>query len=121
MKKILVVDDNVVNLKVVDKILKTNEDYKPVLIPSGKKALQFLEKNVPDMILLDILMPEMDGFEVLKSIKKVPALAEIPVLFLTADEGADLREKIKAAGAQGCLKKPFDKDDLLNLVKQNLV
>ena len=43
MKKILVVDDNVVNLKVVDKILKVNEDYKPVLIPSGKKALQFLE------------------------------------------------------------------------------
>ena len=54
MKKILVVDDNVVNLKVVDKFLKVNEDYKPVLIPNGKKALQFLEKNTPDLILLDV-------------------------------------------------------------------
>lgn len=120
MKKILVVDDNVVNLKVVDKILKTNEEYKPVLIPNGKKALQFLEKNRPDLILLDVLMPEMDGYEVLQEIKKQPELADVPVLFLTADEDGDLREKIKSAGANGLLRKPFDKDDLLNLVGQHL-
>lgn len=120
MKKILVVDDNVVNLKVVDKILKVNEDYKPVLIPSGKKALQFLEKNVPDLILLDVLMPEMDGFEVLTAIRSNPDLTDVAVLFLTAEEDSALKEKIKAAGAQGCLLKPFDKDDLLKLVAQHL-
>ena len=51
MKKILVVDDNVVNLKFVDKMLKSNEEYKPVLVPSGSKALQFLSKNVPVLFL----------------------------------------------------------------------
>ena len=70
MKKILVVDDNVVNLKFVDKMLKSNEEYKPVLVPSGSKALQFLSKNVPDLILLDILMPEMDGYQVLEEIRR---------------------------------------------------
>ena len=69
MKKILVVDDNVVNLKFVDKMLKINEDYKPVLVPSGSKALQFLSKNVPDLILLDILMPDMDGFETYRAVR----------------------------------------------------
>ena len=120
MKKILVVDDNVVNLKVVDKILKLVEDYKPVLIPNGKKALQFLEKNTPDLILLDVLMPEMDGFQVLEEIKKLPAAENIPVLFLTADEDDTLQDKIKAAGGMGFLKKPFNKEDLLNMVKQYL-
>ena len=74
MKKILVVDDNVVNLKFVDKMLKSNEEYKPVLVPSGSKALQFLSKNVPDLILLDILMPEMDGYQVLEEIRKMPGV-----------------------------------------------
>ncbi|MBP3231840.1 MAG: response regulator [Anaerovibrio sp.] len=120
MKKILVVDDNVVNLKVVDKFLKVNEDYKPVLIPNGKKALQFLEKNTPDLILLDVLMPEMDGFQVLEEIKKMPTAEGVPVLFLTADEDAALQEKVKSAGGNGLLKKPFNKDDLLNMVNQYL-
>ncbi|MCR5176786.1 MAG: response regulator [Anaerovibrio sp.] len=120
MKKILVVDDNVVNLKVIDKILKSNSEYKSVLVPNGQKALQFLDKTVPDLILLDVLMPDMDGFAVLAEIKKRPALAGVPVLFLTADEDSGLQEKITAAGAQGMLRKPFEKDALLNLIGQYL-
>ena len=85
MKKILVVDDNVVNLKFVDKMLKSNEEYKPVLVPSGSKALQFLSKNVPDLILLDILMPEMDGYQMLEVIIKMTGVAEVPVLYFTAE------------------------------------
>ncbi|HAF31388.1 MAG TPA: hypothetical protein DCR09_01275 [Anaerovibrio sp.] len=116
MKKILVVDDNVVNLKFVDKMLKSNEEYKPVLVPSGSKALQFLSKNVPDLILLDILMPEMDGYQVLEEIRKMPKLADVPVLFLTAEEDDSLQDKIKTVGAQGFLLKPFKQEALLNMV-----
>ncbi len=118
MKKILVVDDNVVNLKFVDKMLKSNEEYKSVLVPSGSKALQFLSKNVPDLILLDILMPEMDGL--LEEIRKMPKLADVPVLFLTAEEDEGLQERIKTVGAQGFLLKPFKQDALLKLVGQYL-
>lgn len=120
MKKILVVDDNVVNLKFVDKMLKSNEEYKPVLVPSGSKALQFLSKNVPDLILLDILMPEMDGYQVLEEIRKMPKLADVPVLFLTAEEDDSLQDKIKTVGAQGFLLKPFKQEALLNMVGQYL-
>ena len=116
MKKILVVDDNVVNLKFVDKMLKSNEEYKPVLVPSGSKALQFLSKNLPDLILLDILMPEMDGYQVLEEIRKMPKLADVPVLFLTAEEDDSLQDKIRTVGAQGFLLKPFKQETLLNMV-----
>ena len=95
MKKILVVDDNTINLKLADKILKENPDYKPVMVPSGARALQFLSKNVPDMILLDIMMPDMDGFETLTKIRADERLKEVPVLFLTADTEPETADKVK--------------------------
>lgn len=118
MKKILVVDDNTINLKLADKILKEVPDYKPVMVPSGARALQFLSKNVPSMILLDIMMPDMDGFETLAEIRKNPALSDIPVIFLTADTEAETVEKAKEVGAKGLITKPFKKDVLLNLVEK---
>lgn len=118
MKKILVVDDNTINLKLADKILKEVPDYKPVMVPSGARALQFLSKNVPSMILLDIMMPDMDGFETLAEIRKNPALSDIPVIFLTADTEAETEEKAKEVGAKGLITKPFKKDVLLDLVEK---
>lgn len=118
MKKILVVDDNTINLKLADKILKEVPDYKPVMVPSGARALQFLAKNVPSMILLDIMMPDMDGFETLAEIRKNPALSDIPVIFLTADTEAETEEKAKEVGAKGLITKPFKKDVLLDLVEK---
>lgn len=118
MKKILVVDDNTINLKLADKILKEVPDYKPIMVPSGARALQFLSKNVPSMILLDIMMPDMDGFETLAEIRKNPALTDVPVLFLTADTEAETIEKAKSVGAVDLLTKPFKKDVLLNLVEK---
>lgn len=120
MKKILVVDDNTINLKLADKILKENPDYKPVMVPSGARALQFLSKNVPDMILLDIMMPDMDGFEVMSQFRKRPELQDVPVIFLTADDAEDTQKKAEKAGAKGLLLKPFKKDVLLELVAKHL-
>lgn len=118
MKKILVVDDNTINLKLADKILKEVPDYKPVMVPSGARALQFLSKNVPSMILLDIMMPDMDGFQTLEEIRKNPALADVPVIFLTADTEPETVDKAKEVGAKGLITKPFKKDVLLDLVEK---
>lgn len=120
MKKILVVDDSVVNLKMAEKVLKENEDYKSILVPSGDRALKFLSKNKPDLILLDIMMPDMDGFEVMSQFRKQPDLQDVPVIFLTADDTEDTQLKAEKAGAKGLLLKPFKKDVLLDLVAKYL-
>ncbi len=116
MKKILVVDDSAINLKMADKVLKEIEEYKPVLVPSGERAFKFLEKNRPDLILLDIMMPEMDGFEVLERLRADQAAKDIPVVFLTADEEPETRERAEAAGVQDIVMKPFKKEELLSVV-----
>lgn len=116
MKKILVVDDSAINLKMADKVLKEIEEYKPVLVPSGERAFKFLEKNRPDLILLDIMMPEMDGFEVLERLRADEAAKDIPVVFLTADEEPETRARAEAAGVQDIVGKPFKKEELLSVV-----
>ena len=84
MKRIIAIDDNVTNLKMVERVLK--DKYKLVLVKSGEKALSYLENNLVDLILLDIVMPEMNGFEVFECIKKLDNNNNsTPVVFLTAD------------------------------------
>ena len=116
MKKILVVDDSAINLKMADRVLKEREDCRPVLVPSGERAFKFLEKNRPELILLDIMMPEMDGFEVLERLKGNPETVDIPVVFLTADDEPATRERAEAAGVKDIVMKPFDKEELLGVV-----
>ena len=116
IKKILVVDDSTINLKMADRVLKEREDCKPVLVPSGERAFKFLEKNRPELILLDIMMPEMAGFEVLERLKGNPETVDIPVVFLTADDEPATRERAEAAGVKDIVMKPFDKEELLGVV-----
>ncbi len=117
-KKILVVDDNSVNLKLAEQTLK--EFSKPVLVPSGKIALDYLEKNKPSLILLDIIMPEMNGYEVMEKLKANPLTSEIPVIFLTADLDAETEVKCLALGAMDFVRKPFEPAVLSNRVKHAL-
>ncbi len=81
---ILVVDDDRMNLKMAERLLKSSYDVS--CVPSGEEALGFLKSNRPDMILLDLHMPGMDGFDVLKQIRSVLGFDDIPVIFLTADD-----------------------------------
>ena len=103
--QVMVVDDNVVNLQVARKAL--GEIYTIVPVTSGKMALTLLEKSLPALILLDIDMPDMDGFETIRCIKDNEATAEIPVIFLTAlsDGGSEL-EGLRL-GAVDYITKPF--------------
>lgn len=106
MKTILVVDDDKLNLNNAMKIL--SPAYKVVPVLSGKTALDYLSKNIPDLILLDVLMPDMDGFEVMREIRAHADWAVIPVIFLTADVSPDTCEKGGALGAAGFMAKPLE-------------
>lgn len=105
MKHILIVDDNKANLTAARVAL--SDIYKTTAVVSGAQALKFLENNTPDIILLDINMPEMDGFEVLSKIQLMPDCSSIPVIFLTADNDAETEQRCFDAGAVDFIAKPF--------------
>lgn len=117
-KHILVIDDMLTNLKIVESFLKPY--YKVSLVKSGEQALKFLEKNRPDLILLDIQMPGMDGFETIRKVKENRENREIPVLFLTSQEDIDSRIKGFQLGATDFILKPFMPEMVLKVIASRL-
>ena len=105
IKTILVVDDNYDILRMAEKFL--SKDYKVVAVTSGEKALKYLEKRNADMILLDIEMPDMDGYTVMKHIKDNESTRGIPVIFLTANNEPATEMKCLELGAVDFIAKPF--------------
>ena len=105
MKTILVVDDNKVNLVTARTVL--SNDYRVVPVLKGQQALDYLETGPCDIILLDIIMPEMDGFEVLEKIREMDHCRNVPVIFLTADDDVDTETRCFRAGAVDFSAKPF--------------
>lgn len=116
MKTILVVDDDKMNLNNALRIL--SPEYKVVPVPAGKVALAFLEKTLPNLILLDVLMPDMDGFEVMAEIQKNSQWASVPVVFLTADERPETKTTGMALGAKGFLGKPLVAEEMISKVRE---
>ena len=116
---VFVVDDDSSNLRVASHILTKNE-MRATTLSSGQALLEALSvDNLPDLILLDIKMPEMDGFETLKRLRAKESkmgINEIPVIFLTADETADTEKLGFEAGVSDYIRKPFDPDILLRRV-----
>ncbi len=105
MKHILIVDDNKTNLVAAKQAL--NNDYKVTAVTMGSQALKFFENNTCDLILLDINMPDMDGFQVFEKLKDIPECASIPVIFLTADNNSETENKCLEVGASDFIAKPF--------------
>jgi CheY-like chemotaxis protein len=103
---ILAVDDTPENLDVVKGIL--SDDYVVKAAVNGKIALKIAETQLPDLILLDIMMPEMDGYEVCKRLKANPVTAEIPVIFLTAKDQDTDQVKGFELGAADYIQKPVN-------------
>ncbi len=117
MKKvILVVDDDRTNLVMAERLL--SNEYSIVSVTSGEQALKFLTKRKPDLILLDINMPEMDGFEVMRNIKGNEEWEKIPVIFLTADRDAET--ECLAMGAVDFVGKPFEPEIMRNRIRRTL-
>jgi phosphoserine phosphatase RsbU/P len=105
-KTVLVVDDAPANLQIVNSILR--EDYKIRIATSGARALDLVKvKPLPDLVLLDVMMPEMDGYEVCGILKATPEARDIPVIFLTGKTEADDETKGFEVGAVDYIHKPF--------------
>ncbi|MCH3960066.1 MAG: response regulator [Selenomonas sp.] len=103
--RILVVDDVLANRKLAGKILA--EEFEVDSVKSGEEALDFFTRKIPDLVLLDIHMEGIDGFEVLERMKAVPETAQIPVIFLTADDDHEAETKGFSLGALDFITKPF--------------
>ncbi len=115
--RIAVVDDDTANLQMAGHILSKAGFYVTAL-KSGQALIDYLEKNVPNAILLDINMPGMDGFETMKKVRTMEKdIADIPVIFLTADESEESESKGLALGAMDFIKKPFVPEVLLLRVR----
>jgi len=117
--KILIVDDDPINIQIVASILQ-KEGYRMTFAPNGKNALENAHENNLDLILLDILMPEMDGFEVCRKLKESPTTVDIPVIFLTVKD--EVEEIIKGfeLGAVDYVTKPFNSAELLARVRAHV-
>jgi CheY-like chemotaxis protein len=116
--QILVVDDNDINLLLIEKILQM-EGYEVTLANSGQEAMTHFGNHF-DMAILDVMMPDMDGFELCRSLRKSDTNANIPILLLTALSGENERKLAKTAGANAILSKPFDMENFKKRVAEFL-
>ncbi|GHS93778.1 response regulator [Synergistales bacterium] len=118
MKEILIVDDNVASLKQIGAYLTGRYSFS--MAKSGAQALQICSHEKPDLILLDVEMPEMDGFATLEKIKKNPVLSRIPVIFLSGNRDVPTEVKCLRLGALDFIKKPVEKNILIHRLELHL-
>ncbi|MEH1840839.1 MAG: response regulator [Nostoc sp.] len=116
---ILVVDDTTTNLEIVLNIL-TNIGFDVITDNNGESAIKQIESRLPDLILLDVIMPGIDGFETCKRLKNNLATCDIPVIFMTADSDTDSKVKGLNIGAVDYITKPFHEEELLARIKTHL-
>ena len=114
----MMIDDDIINIKAVKSMLKNEFDV--VAVQSGKEAFEVLKEKKPDLILLDVYMPEMDGHEVIKALKNNPEYIDIPVVFLTSDVEENTEIQGFSEGAIDFLRKPFRKDVAIQRIRRIL-
>lgn len=116
---ILVVDDNDINLQLITFLLEEN-GYQVRAVSSGKRALEQVEQKVPDLILLDIMMPEMDGFEVSAHLRTSTQASDVPIIFLSALSTVEDKVQAFEAGGVDFITKPFHTSEVLARVATHL-
>ncbi|MDX8398802.1 MAG: response regulator [Gallionellaceae bacterium] len=116
--KVMVVDDTAINLELMNKMLSA--DYDLQLVNSGKKAIELAEASPPDLILLDIVMPELDGFEVCRHLKDNPKTSHVPIIFITAKNEIEDEKLGFELGASDFIHKPVSAPILAARVKTHL-
>ena len=118
-KRLLVVDDDDFFLSVTTGVLK--DTYEVIPVKSGKEALDYmLQGPAPDLILLDIMMPNMDGWETFNKIRAISFMRNIPVVFLTSLNEENDEKRAQEIGAADFIKKPYEKNDLLKRIEKIL-
>jgi len=108
---ILYIEDNTDNRTLVRRVLQI-EGYRVMEAESGFRAFEILRSEIPDLVLMDINLPDMDGYEITTRLKQMPTLARVPVIAMTANVMKGDREKTLAAGCDGYISKPIDIDTL---------
>ncbi|MFZ6718643.1 diguanylate cyclase [Undibacterium sp. Ji49W] len=116
--RILIVDDQAINIQTLYQIF--SEDHDVFMATSGQKALEFCQQNPPDLILMDIIMPGMDGLEVCQHLKNEEHTADIPVLFVTAQSDPDEESRALMAGGMDFISKPVNPDVVRARVKTHI-
>lgn len=115
---LLVVDDDTMNLKIAERMLA--EAFRVECVASGKEALEYLDKKLPNLVLLDLHMPEMDGVKVMRRMKEKQLLGVVPVIILTADEDSESEILGLREGALDFIKKPFIADIMVQRIQRIL-
>lgn len=115
-KKILIVEDEESLLK-LESILLTSKGYAVAGVMDGKAALEEVKNNRPDLIVLDVMLPEMDGFEVCRRIKENPETSGIPIVMLTAKKSNNDVERGRLAGAEAYITKPFKSAKVIEVIE----
>ena len=118
-KRILICDDDPAILRVLQVNLEV-EGYQTLLAHHGEEALEIANSQNPDLIILDIMMPRLDGYQTCEQLKASDATKDIPVVFLSAKAQASDIEKGKAYGVADYLTKPFDPDTLVDTIERLL-
>ena len=117
-RTLLIVDDTKTNVDVLVQTLKA--DYKLGVALNGKDAIRFVSAHQPDLILLDIIMPEMDGFQVCRTLKTNPATRNIPIIFITAMDNQVHRTKCFECGGVDYITKPFVANEVKKKIHTHL-
>ncbi len=118
-KKVLIVEDNEDNRELVVKVLR-NKGYEMVEAADGEEALEKAVAERPDLILLDISLPKLDGYEVAKRLKSMEEFQEIPIIAFTAHAMKGDRERAIECGCEGYITKPINIHELPDLIKSYL-
>lgn len=119
IKEILIVEDNEDNSALAEKILNYY-GFKTVITTGGSAALEYCEKNQPDLILMDLSLPDIDGIEVTRMLRKKSAYRTIPIIALTAHAMPGIQETTQEAGLNDFIAKPFFPKDLITTINKYL-
>lgn len=106
MAQILIVDDEPETIRLLARIISLLQ-HDPLEASSGEQALSFLQLGMPDLILLDLMMPEMDGYEVMRQIRARPEGRNVPIVVVTASPEVDVEERVREAGGNAVYFKPI--------------
>ena len=118
-QKVLVVDDSSTNVVLLDAILN-KEGYEVITSLSAKEGLKYISSMDPDLVLLDLLMPEVSGFDFMKTYNEMDKKRKIPVIVVSAVGTPENKKLSKELGAVSFINKPVDISELMNLIKQTI-
>jgi CheY-like chemotaxis protein len=119
IKTVVAIDDNVQQLSEFKSILGSKYDLR--VVKSASEAISVLNREPADIVLLDIEMPNISGFEFLEDIRNIPSFREVPIIIISGNSGADFFEKVKNSTASGILTKPVKPESLIETIEKTLL